>query len=83
MKKRNAEFVTTKKRLRLTGIDRALLDALVAGGGAVVPRRALELKVWGWWAGAKSRKLDMAITRLRKNLKHQRIVCVPGEGYFI
>ena len=70
--------------LPLTRNGYCLLVLLVQHTGEILPRKTLEIQVWGNVLGAQARTLDIHIRRLRKKLRiygKQRIEAVPGIGY--
>lgn len=70
------------ERAELAPRERAVLDALVAAGGAVVPRPALMEQVWGP-GGTDPHVLEVTVGRLRRRLGPAggALVASPGRGY--
>jgi hypothetical protein len=54
--------------LTLTNKEYCLLLLLVQHAGETLPRKTLEMRVWGHVLGAQARTLDIHIRRLRKKL---------------
>lgn len=72
------------KRLSLTRKEYDLLALLVEHAGAIVPRDALLMRVWGYGSQIRTRTLDVHIRRLRKKLglyADQYIETIFGIGY--
>ena len=70
--------------LTLTNKEYCLLLLLVQHAGETLPRKTLEMRVWGHVLGAQARTLDIHIRRLRKKLGiygKQQIKAVIGVGY--
>ena len=53
--------------LTLTHKEYCLLLLLVQHAGETLPRKTLEMRVWGHVLGGQARTLDIHIRRLRKN----------------
>lgn len=75
------------EEVRLTGVEYALLEALVRVAGTVVGREALSRAVLGRRPAAFDRSLDVHASSLRRKLGPlpeggERIKAVRGSGYF-
>ena len=75
------------EEVRLTGVEYALLEALVRAAGTVVSRDALSRAVLGRRPAAFDRSLDVHASSLRRKLGPlpgggERIKAVRGSGYF-
>ncbi|MFW6085509.1 MAG: response regulator transcription factor [Gemmatimonadota bacterium] len=74
--------------LHLARKEYQLLDALIDQMDAVVSRRDLLTRVWGYPASVETRTVDTHIARLRKKLEAdpaipRHIVTVAGVGYML
>lgn len=80
-----AAFVNDEE-LPLTPTEFRLLDALVAEGGAVLPRTAAYELVWGYDFGGSRANLDTLVSSLRRKLAAagcDKLETVRGFGYRI
>jgi len=74
------------KKLELTDVEFALLEALMQSPGKVVVREELAERVLGRKFNPFDRSLDMHVSRLRRKLSqgdahHDRVKTVRGTGY--
>ena len=74
------------EEVRLTPTEFALLAALIANAGKVVPHRLLLQRVWGSSYGDEADYLRVYLTRLRRKLeenpaKPRFLLTAPGVGY--
>jgi two-component system, OmpR family, alkaline phosphatase synthesis response regulator PhoP len=72
------------QRLLLTRKEYDLLALLVQNAGAIVPREALLMRVWGYSKEIRTRTLHVHIRKLRKKLGsqgRQYIETAYGIGY--
>lgn len=61
----------------------ALLEALLERPGAVLPKPALEERLYGWGEEVESNALEVLVHRLRAKLGSRFIETVRGAGYRI
>lgn len=72
--------------VRITELQADLLAYLAARSNRVVPREELLVAVWGVGARARTRTVDMAVSRLRKLVEHDPdsprvLLTSAGTGY--
>lgn len=67
----------------ITPREWAILDALAAAGGRVVPRAELLDRAWNRRGEAESASLEVLIGRIRKKLGPEFVRTVRGEGYVL
>ena len=74
--------VVGEERVRLSGRERAMLDALATRPGSVVSRAALVREMWSV-TGADPHAVEVTVARLRPRLgaAGAGLVAVPGRGY--
>lgn len=69
----------------LTEKEVAILSCLAAAGGALISRRDLLTKVWGYAEGVETHTLETHIYRLRQKLEHDpakpEILLTEEQGY--
>ncbi len=73
-------------QIRFTKKEAKVLDLLERNPGRVVTRRFLFENVWGYNEGARTRTLDVHISRLRTKLAGNvdvRIHAISGLGYML
>ncbi|MFQ5958574.1 MAG: response regulator transcription factor [Alphaproteobacteria bacterium] len=75
----------TKRKIRLTEKEAAIIKYLYRSGGKVVPREVLLDEVWGYNAGVATHTLETHIYRLRQKIEREPanatlLVTEPG-GY--
>jgi DNA-binding response OmpR family regulator len=76
----------TMNETRFTRKEAQVLDLLERNPGRVVTRKFLLENVWGYKDGARTRTLDVHISRLRIKLATDvkvRILAVAGLGYLL
>lgn len=74
------------KRIELTGVEFALLEALMHSPGKIIPREELAESVLGRRFNPMDRSLDMHVSRLRKKLcegssQEDQLKTIRGMGY--
>lgn len=69
------------REVALTPREWAILDALAAREGRVVPRSVLLEEVWGEASESASSSLEVLIARIRRKLGDGLVRTVRGEGY--
>ncbi len=71
--------------VQLGKTELALMRLLMAGGGTIVSKETLFLKVWGYGARAEANVVEAYVSFLRKKLRHInahiQIKAVWGQGY--
>jgi DNA-binding response OmpR family regulator len=75
------EALREGRPLSLSAREFALLEALMDRPGVVVPRAALEEKLYGWNEEVESNTVEVHIHSLRKKLGAEFIKNVRGVGY--
>ncbi len=75
------EALLEGRPLSLSAREFALLEALMDRPGEVVPRAALEEKLYGWNEEVESNTVEVHIHSLRKKLGAEFIKNVRGVGY--
>jgi DNA-binding response OmpR family regulator len=77
----------TRREIRLTEIETALLAALLKADGKPVSRDALLRAVWGYRPGLTTRTLETHVYRLRKKVERARakarLLMAAGNGYVL
>jgi DNA-binding response OmpR family regulator len=77
----------TRREIRLTEIETALLAALLKADGKPVSRDALLRVVWGYRPGLTTRTLETHVYRLRKKIDcgpaTARLLMTAGNGYVL
>ena len=69
------------RQVRLTSIEMLLLLELARHRGVMVHRSTLEQAVWGRSVPPSSRRLQMAVSRLRSKIGYHRIATIRDWGY--
>lgn len=69
--------------VRLTGREFALLQALMVRPGAILSRRDLESRIYGWNEEVESNAVEFLIHSLRKKLGSAAIKNVRGVGWLV
>jgi two-component system OmpR family response regulator len=69
------------RQVRLTAIETRLLLELARRRGVIVHRNDLEQAIWGRPVPPSSRRLQMAVSRLRSKIGYHRIATVRDWGY--
>jgi len=69
--------------VRLTGREFALLQALMVRPGAILSRRDLESRIYGWNEEVESNAVEFLIHSLRKKLGSSAIKNVRGVGWMV
>lgn len=76
---------TTKKKVRLTEKETAILKYLYRCGNRVISREVLLDEVWGYNAGVTTHTLETHIYRLRQKIEidpaHVRLLVTEAGGY--
>jgi two-component system, OmpR family, response regulator len=70
-------------RVRLSGREFALLEALVRRPGAIVAKGDLEQKIYGWGQEVDSNTVEVLVYGLRRKLGTGVIRTVRGVGYMV
>jgi DNA-binding response OmpR family regulator len=73
-------------QIRFTKKEVKVLDLLERNSGRIVTRKVLLESVWGYREGAKTRTVDVHISRLRAKLAGNadvRIHAIAGLGYLL
>ncbi len=76
----------TGREVHLTQKEKDLLDLLESNPGKCFSRPFLLKKIWGYADDAKTRTVDVHVSRLRKKLhskKNMVIHSVVGQGYVL
>lgn len=77
---------TGRREVHLTQKEKDLLDLLQSNPGKCFSRPFLLKKIWGYADDAKTRTVDVHVSRLRKKLhskKNMVIHSVVGQGYVL
>jgi len=69
--------------VRLTGREFALLQALLVRPGAILSRRELESRIYGWNEEVESNAVEFLIHSLRRKLGSGAIKNVRGVGWMV
>lgn len=69
------------RQLRLTGTETRLLLELARHRGVMMHRSTLQEAVWGRDVPVGSKRLDMAVSRLRSKIGYHRIATIRDWGY--
>ena len=78
---REAEYEGT--RIRLSGREFSLLEALIRRPGAIVSKADLEQKIYGWDQEVDSNTVEVLVYGLRRKLGAGVIRTVRGVGYMV
>lgn len=70
-------------RLRLSGREFALLEALIRRPGTILSKADLEQKIYGWSQGVDSNTVEVLVYGLRRKLGPGVIRTVRGVGYMV
>jgi two-component system OmpR family response regulator/two-component system response regulator QseB len=77
------EVTKDGKPLLLSGREYAVLEGLMQRPGAVLTRRQLEDRIYGWGDAVESNAVSVYVHQLRRKLGHDFIRSMRGVGYFL
>lgn len=70
-------------RMRLSGREFALLEALVRRPGSIVSKADLEQRIYGWNQEVESNTVEVLVYGLRRKLGARVIRTIRGVGYMV